>query len=162
MYPLVQFRQSDLRKTVAAALLVSGLDACWLELELTESIVMRDVFATLRALKASGVKLSIDNFGSGYSSLSYLKRFAIDKLKIDQSFIRNITVDPDDSAIIRAIISLAHELNLCVIAEGVETLEQLRFLRAQQCDFVQGFLFSKPVCAADMGLLLRNRAIVVD
>ncbi|MCD2449347.1 EAL domain-containing protein [Methylicorpusculum oleiharenae] len=160
----LQFRRRDLRETIADALKDYGLDASWLELELTESIVMSEAettIATLQALKSAGIKLSIDDFGTGYSSLAYLKRFAVDKLKIDRSFICNIPSDAEDAAIVRAIISLAHELGLCVIAEGVETMEQLRFLRDQQCDLVQGYLFSKPVSAAEMGVLLQNRSITI-
>ena len=124
-----QFR-GDLFQTVVAALSSSGLDAQWLELELTESLLMEDpetARATLLKLKGLGVNIAIDDFGSGYSSLSYLRHFPIDRLKIDQSFIRDLVTSPDDAAIARAIIALGHTMNIRVVAEGVETPEQLAF-----------------------------------
>jgi EAL domain-containing protein (putative c-di-GMP-specific phosphodiesterase class I) len=123
-------------------------EAMFLELEITESVVMRhgDVpVETLRALHAMGVRLTIDDFGTGYSSLAYLKRFPIQTLKIDRSFIKDLTVDADDDAIVSAVIALARGLGLNVVAEGVETPEQLRFLRSKRCYSVQGYLFSKPL-----------------
>jgi EAL domain-containing protein (putative c-di-GMP-specific phosphodiesterase class I) len=148
----IQFQQKNFVELVRAVLANSELDPEFLELELTESIVMRDtqsVIASLHALKEIGVRMSIDDFGTGYSSLNYLKQLPIDKLKIDQSFVRDISVDPDDAAITAAIINLAKCLKLQVIAEGVETQEQLKFLRLLGCDEIQGFLFSKPLPAAD-------------
>ena len=145
-------------EVVGAALDDSHLPARWLELELTESTVMgapETNARMLHALRAMGVKLSIDDFGTGYSSLSYLKRFPIDTLKIDQSFVRDIVSDPNDAAIIDAIIALARSLNIGVIAEGVETTEQLHFLRDSGCDSYQGFLFSEPLATADFERLLR-------
>ncbi len=156
-----QFYQHDLVKTVAAALQNSALAAKYLEIELTESLVMTDVeraIAILRDLKTLGVHISIDDFGTGYSSLSYLKRFPIDVLKIDQSFVRDITDDADDAAIVTSIISLAHSLRLKVIAEGVETAEQLAYLREHDCDQIQGYYFSKPLPLDALGLLLEQHA----
>ena len=156
-----QFR-GDLFQTVTAVLASSGLDAQWLELELTESLLMEDpetARATLLKLKGLGVKLAIDDFGSGYSSLSYLRHFPIDRLKIDQTFIRDLTTSPDDAAIARAIIALGHNMNLRVVAEGVETVEQLAFLRDNGCDVMQGFLYSEPVSADDcLALMVRQAA----
>ncbi|MEO5340239.1 MAG: EAL domain-containing protein [Magnetococcus sp. MYC-9] len=144
----VHFKQPDFIDTVISVLHRSGLEAHWLELELTESIAMGDVETThakLNRLSDAQIQLAIDDFGTGFSSLSYLKRFPIDTLKIDQSFVRNCTQDADDAAIIRAFIQLAHSLSLTVIAEGVETEEQLRFLRSEHCDEVQGYLYSRPL-----------------
>jgi diguanylate cyclase (GGDEF)-like protein/PAS domain S-box-containing protein len=154
-----QFR-GDLFQTVAAALAASGLDAQWLELELTESLLMEDpetARATLLKLKGLGVNIAIDDFGSGYSSLSYLRHFPIDRLKIDQTFIRDLATSPDDAAIARAIIALGHNMNIRVVAEGVETAGQLEFLRDNGCDVMQGFYFSEPVSAGDcLGLMMRQ------
>ncbi|BBI99739.1 hypothetical protein FGKAn22_14320 [Ferrigenium kumadai] len=156
----LQFRRGNLLETVASALERSGLPARYLELELTESILLHDIEAamqTLHALKAMGVKLSIDDFGTGYSSLSYLKRLAVDKLKIDQSFVRDLTEDPEDAAIVKAIIQLGHTLQLSIIAEGVETDAQLAFLRNYGCDEVQGYFFSRPLPAEEAsGLLAKD------
>ncbi|HZS46320.1 MAG TPA: EAL domain-containing protein [Blastocatellia bacterium] len=154
-----QFQKPNLVQTVAEILGETGLDPKKLELELTESAVMKNpetAIATLRELKAMGLQISIDDFGTGYSSLSYLKRFPLDILKIDQSFMRDATKDPNDAAIVKAIITLAHSLNLLVIAEGVETEEQLHFLRQLGCDEMQGFLFSRPLPADDMKKLLMD------
>jgi len=132
----------------------TGMDPQYLELELTEGIVMQgegSIQRRLHKLKDLGVKLAIDDFGTGYSSLSYLKRFPIDKLKIDQSFVRDIIDDQDDLAITRAVISLGHSLRLTVIAEGVETEQQLSFLREEGCDQAQGFFFSRPLSVKALG-----------
>jgi diguanylate cyclase (GGDEF)-like protein/PAS domain S-box-containing protein len=146
----VQFRRGDLLQSVTQALAVSGLDPSRLELELTESLLLDDaeqVLETVRRFKSLGVNLSIDDFGTGYSSLAYLKRFAVDKLKIDQSFVRDIATDPDDAAIVRAIISMARSLKLKVIAEGVETAELASFLKLYHCHEAQGYHYAKPMPA---------------
>jgi diguanylate cyclase (GGDEF)-like protein/PAS domain S-box-containing protein len=145
-----QFTQKALVQSTADVLHATGLEPRFLELELTESMVMSDVdnaITILRNLKGLGIHISIDDFGTGYSSLSYLRRFPIDVLKIDQSFIKDLTVDADAAAIVVAVISLAHSLRLQVIAEGVETAEQLAFLRAHGCDQIQGHYFSRPIGA---------------
>lgn len=156
-----QFRERTLIAQVALALRDSGLEPRLLELELTESLVMEDLdkaLQSMKALRAMGVQLSIDDFGTGYSSLSALKRFPIARLKIDQSFVRDIPGDEEDKAIAKTIIALGHELNLKVIAEGVETEQQLEFLRAHGCDEMQGYLFSRPVPPAELAALVRMRA----
>jgi diguanylate cyclase (GGDEF)-like protein/PAS domain S-box-containing protein len=154
-----QFLQPGLLDVVEKALAESGLPPQQLELELTESILMRDsdvIIETLRRFKKMGVQLSIDDFGTGFSSLSYLKRFDLDRLKIDQSFVRDITSDPDDLAIARAVIALGHSLGLKVIAEGVESGEQLELLRANGCDEIQGYYFSRPQPAAEIPRFFRG------
>ncbi len=153
----VQFRNPKLHEIVVDALNSSGLDCDGLELEVTESMLMNDpkvTIATLRKLKEAGLKISIDDFGTGYSSLSYLKQFPIDSLKIDRSFVRDVTSNPDDAAIATAIILMGHSLKLNVVAEGVETESQLAFLRVLQCNEIQGFLFSPPVPAEKAAELL--------
>lgn len=142
-----QFLQPNLVKEIAAILHETQLEPKYLELEITESMTM-DVdhaVATLRDLKNIGVKISVDDFGTGYSSLSYFRKFPIDKLKIDRSFVRDIELDPNDAAIVTTIVSMARHLNLNVIAEGVETLEQLQFLKMHQCNEFQGYLLSPPL-----------------
>jgi EAL domain-containing protein (putative c-di-GMP-specific phosphodiesterase class I) len=131
---------------------------------LTESQLMdnvESVISTFHQLRALGVKLAIDDFGTGYSSLSYLKRFPVDYVKIDQTFIRELSVGGEDAAITRAIIALAHSLELKVVAEGVETQAQMDFLKAQHCDEIQGFLISRPVEAAALARLLKEQAGVL-
>jgi EAL domain-containing protein (putative c-di-GMP-specific phosphodiesterase class I) len=155
-----QFRQKNLAETIDKVLYNTGLDPQYLELELTESIIMQGEETTitmLNKLKAMGIRLSIDDFGTGYSSLSYLKRFPLDTIKVDRSFVRDITTDPDDAAITVAIIALGHSLNLKVIAEGVETEKQLAFLSKQKCDEMQGYLFSPPVPAEVITQMLQER-----
>ncbi|MEW6372059.1 MAG: EAL domain-containing protein [Pseudomonadota bacterium] len=145
-----QFHQQNLVQLVGQILAETGCDAAQLELEITESVVMADpvgATATLQELSDMGVSLSIDDFGTGHSSLSYLKRFPIHALKIDRSFVRDLTTDADDAAIVCAVIALAHTMQLKVIAEGVETEEQLAFLREHRCDQFQGYFFSPPVSA---------------
>ena len=148
-----RFAEAHLPAAVAEALSSAGLEGRHLCLELTESVMMENVeetIATLLELKKLQVKISIDDFGTGYSSLSYLKRLPIDTLKIDQSFVRNMPADADDAAIATLIISMAHSLALSVVAEGVETEEQMRALRSQQCDVMQGYLVSRPVSAGEI------------
>ena len=147
-----QFHQEDLDAVIGGILQATGIDPPLLELELTESMLMSDPEAaviTLKNLKAYGVRLSVDDFGTGYSSLSYLKRFPLDALKIDHAFVRDVITDADDAAIAVAIISLAHNLKLKVVAEGVETEAQLNFLRAHGCDEMQGYYFARPLPIAD-------------
>src|SRR4029077_980826 len=138
---------------VARVLEQTGLDPAFLELEITESVVMQhpeQAVTLLNKLKAFGIHLSIDDFGTGYSSLNYLKRFPLDTLKIDRTFIRDLPGDSDDAAITQAIVAMAHSLRLSVVAEGVETAEQLSFLRDYECDEIQGYYFSKPRPANDI------------
>ncbi len=154
----VQFRQAGFVEAVAGGLAASGLDASLLELEVTERTVMHDAdvnIGTLSALHRMGVELSLDDFGTGYSSLAYLKRFPVGKLKIDRSFIRDLEVDPDDQAIASTIVSMGRNLRLTVLAEGVETAEQLRLLRNMGCDMAQGFFFSRALPAAEIFELLQ-------
>ena len=158
-----QFQQPGLIEQLRAVLADTGLPATSLELEITESALMQqgqDAVAMLMALKDLGVRLAIDDFGTGYSSLAYLKRFPLDKLKIDQSFVRDIPNDPGDMGITAAIIALARTLRLEALAEGVETAEQLAFLREQGCDTYQGYLFSRPVPAEEFALRLRTSWII--
>jgi diguanylate cyclase (GGDEF)-like protein len=157
----VQFRRLDLVDTVRCALTDAGIDAQYLEIELTETAVMSDPEESveiLERLSRMGVIVSVDDFGTGYSSMSYLRRFPIDKLKIDRSFITNVMTSADDAAIVQAIISLAHSLRLTVVAEGVETAEQVAFLQKHGCDQYQGYYFSRPVEAAAFAELLRTGA----
>lgn len=147
-----QFGHKDLVETVTRALKDSEMDPNHLEMEITESTVMQNPeksIATLRQFKDMGIRISIDDFGTGYSSLNYLRRIPFDSLKIDRSFVMNINTSPDDAAIVRAIIAMAHSLKLKVVAEGVETEEQFAFLRELECDEVQGYLFSKPLPAEE-------------
>ncbi|MFZ6646496.1 putative bifunctional diguanylate cyclase/phosphodiesterase [Undibacterium sp. TJN25] len=152
-----QLHHGDLAQIVRHALEETGLPPSLLELEITESMMMHNMdasIATLHQLKQMGVYLSVDDFGTGYASLSYLKKFPVDCLKIDQSFVRDIVVDKDDAAIVKAIISLGHILNLSVIAEGVETQEQARFLQQNACDCAQGYYFGRPMDNDAFSLLI--------
>jgi diguanylate cyclase (GGDEF)-like protein len=156
-----QFHAPQMTETVVSALKASGLAPQYLGIELTESAVMGNAerhIRTLHELKALGVTLSIDDFGTGYSSLSYLKRFPLDELKIDRSFVSGVDTDPDNAAIVIAIIAMAHCLGLSVVAEGVETQAQLAFLKSKACDECQGFLFAKPMPAEAFGKLLAGSA----
>jgi diguanylate cyclase (GGDEF)-like protein/PAS domain S-box-containing protein len=155
-----QFVEGDLDEEVGAALRAHDITPDLLELELTESSLMANTertMVTLRKLKSRGVQISIDDFGTGYSSLAYLRRFPIDKIKIDIAFVRDVTTNSDDAAIVLAIIGMAHSLKLEVIAEGVETAAQLSYLRRHHCDQIQGFYFSRPLAAADMEGALRGQ-----
>lgn len=143
-----QFQQKNLVGTISRIFQETGLDPQYLGLEITESIAMKNADFTISALnelKKMGVHLSLDDFGTGYSSLSYLKRFPLETLKIDRSFVRDITTDPNDAAIVTAVVALAHSLKLSVVAEGVETEGQLTFLKSHQCDHVQGYIYSHPL-----------------
>ena len=161
-----QFQQATFMADVAHILKETNLDPRWLELELTESSIMKDpevAIEKLHELKLMGIKVAVDDFGTGYSSLNYLKRFPIDTLKIDKTFVSDVCKDPHDTAIVRAIINLGHALDLTVIAEGVETKEQLQYLSALECDVVQGFLFSKALYAkAFEELLIEQRRVTSE
>jgi diguanylate cyclase (GGDEF)-like protein len=155
-----QFGQQNVTSLVSRVLADTGLAARHLDLELTESMLMSDsesMLAALRDIKAIGVTLTLDDFGTGYSSLAYLKRFPIDVIKIDRSFVRNITTDPNDASLTRTIVLMAKSLKMKTVAEGVETPGQLGFLNAIKCDAVQGYYFSEPVNAAALTEMLRNQ-----
>jgi diguanylate cyclase (GGDEF)-like protein/PAS domain S-box-containing protein len=156
-----QFRQDNLVRTVAEVLEETGLGARYLELELTESMVMHDapqLVAMLGELKRLGVQIALDDFGTGYSSLSYLKRFPVDRLKVDRSFVEHLATDADDATIVRAIITLGHNLGLKVVAEGVELPEQVDFLRLNRCDEAQGFIYCPPIEPTELAARLAKRA----
>ena len=155
----VEFRDPNFLQNVCAALKDSRLEPRYLELELTESSLMQHAESTtdvLLALKGMGVQIAIDDFGTGYSSLSYLRQFPIDVLKVDQSFVHEISADPVRTSIVRAVISMGKSLGHRVIAEGVETREQLAFLQAQRCGEGQGYYFSRPVVAEQFAKLLET------
>jgi EAL domain-containing protein (putative c-di-GMP-specific phosphodiesterase class I) len=154
----LQFRRLDLVETVRLALSDAGVDARYLEIELTETALMthpEESVEILERLSRMGVIVSVDDFGTGYSSMSYLRRFPIDKLKIDRSFISHLMTSADDASIVRAIISLAHGLRLKVVAEGVETAEQVAYLQKLGCDQFQGYYFGRPVNASAFEQLMR-------
>jgi EAL domain-containing protein (putative c-di-GMP-specific phosphodiesterase class I)/CheY-like chemotaxis protein len=156
-----QFADSGLQQTVAHAIAAHGIAPELLALEVTESALMDDTERTAAAmatLRTMGVKVAIDDFGTGYSSLAYLKRFPVDALKIDIAFIRDVTVDPGDAALVDAIIAMAHSLDLEVVAEGVETEAQLAYLARHRCDQIQGYYFSRPVPAMQFQRLLLEGA----
>ena len=158
----VQFRQQDLAGVVRRVLDETGLDPKWLELEITEGMIMDQVdtvVETMRSLRVLGVDLAIDDFGTGFSSLAYLQRFPVNRLKIDRSFVTNICTNPGDAAITRAIIALAHDLGMTVIGEGVESRDQYLHLAREGCDEAQGFYFSKPMIASEMTQWLRARSV---
>ena len=153
------------RQLITQVLDETGLDPSLLELELTERELVEDLNVAaqeLRELRLLGVGMAIDDFGIGYSFLSYVKSFPVDRLKIDQSFVRNLHTDTNDAAIVRAIISLAHGLQMAVVAEGVETVEQLTHLAGEGCDEIQGFYFSRPLPSAELEDILQKEAAVTD
>jgi len=155
----MEFRDEEFIESVFAILKETRLDPEFLELELTESVLMKraeSAASVLKALRARGVQVAVDDFGTGYSSLSYLRKFPIDALKIDQSFVREITCAPAETTIVAAIISMGRSLNLRVVAEGAETQEELAFLQAHECDQAQGYFFSRPVGARQFAKLLEN------
>lgn len=155
-----QFLHHNLMKSIEEAILKSRFDARLLEFEITESVAMHnaeDSIGIMRQLKARGMSLALDDFGTGYSSLAYLKRFPIDKLKIDKTFVRDIPEDQNDLAIVSAIIAMAHALGLKVQAEGVETHAQADFLRDCGCEFAQGYLFGRPLPADEFEALLASQ-----
>jgi EAL domain-containing protein (putative c-di-GMP-specific phosphodiesterase class I) len=155
----IEFRGDRLLERVFSTLGDTGLDPEYLELELTESVLMKHAESTssiLKQLRAKGVRLAVDDFGTGYSSLSYLRKFPIDSLKIDQSFVRQITSSPEETSLVTAVISMGRSLKLRVIAEGVETQEELEFLQAHNCDEAQGYYFSRPVAPAQFAKLLAD------
>jgi EAL domain-containing protein (putative c-di-GMP-specific phosphodiesterase class I) len=155
----MEFRDEHFLQGVFAILKESGLDPRCLELELTESVLMKHAKSTesiLEALRAEGVQLAVDDFGTGYSSLSYLRKFPINTLKIDQSFVRQITTAPDRTTIVTAVISMGRSLSLRVIAEGVETQEELIFLQAHQCDEAQGYYFNQPMLPEEFAKLFET------
>ncbi|HCI13643.1 MAG TPA: hypothetical protein DFK12_06700 [Gallionellaceae bacterium] len=160
-----QFRSGNLDTRLAEAIERHGIAAHHLEIELTESMLMQELdraIETMHKVKQLGVKISLDDFGTGYSSLGYLSRFPIDTLKIDQSFVRGVPSVADDAEIASAIIGLAHRMKLRVVAEGVETADQLSFLRSNECDEVQGYYFSKPIPADDFAALVRSGKTLTD
>jgi EAL domain-containing protein (putative c-di-GMP-specific phosphodiesterase class I) len=155
-----QFMSATLLDDVAGTIRETGVDPRWIEFEVTESVMLPDpqqAVKLLRNLKAMGVRLTIDDFGTGYSSLSYLKRLPIDCVKIDASFIRGIPVDASDVAITETILAMARSLGLKVVAEGVETLDQVRFLERRRCDEMQGYYFSKPLPAEELTAYLEEQ-----
>ena len=160
----LEFQNNDFLESIRAVLEETGLEPRYLELELTESVLMQDAGSTdsmLHALANLGVKLAIDDFGTGYSSLSYLRKFPINTLKIDQSFVNQMCSNPEDAAIVSAVISMGKNLKLCVIAEGVESLEQSAFLQAQHCDEGQGYYFGRPMVAEVLATLLKTGVTLI-
>jgi EAL domain-containing protein (putative c-di-GMP-specific phosphodiesterase class I) len=155
----IELRSGAFLEKLFTTLHETGLEPTSLVLEVTESVLMKHAEAAtsiLRALREKGVKVAIDDFGTGYSSLGYLRKFPLDGLKIDQSFVRQIDTAGEDTAIVSAVIGMAQSLKLRVIAEGVETLEELEFLRAHKCDAAQGYYFSRPVVAQEFERLLKT------
>jgi EAL domain-containing protein (putative c-di-GMP-specific phosphodiesterase class I) len=154
----VELRQENITEQILATIAEAGLEPHQLELEITETALMQDVDASaalLKGLHGRGLHIAVDDFGTGYSSLNYLKRFSVDTLKIDRSFVRELAVNSDDGTVVAAIIAMAHRMGIRVVAEGVETEAQLGFLRSLQCDEVQGYLFAKPMPADQAEAWLR-------
>lgn len=161
----IQLVRTDMAAVIKSTLEATGLNPEYLEIELTESLLMQNVeegIVILQALKELGLHVSIDDFGTGFSSLSYLKRLPVDKLKIDQSFVKDLTTDPGDAAIVTSMITLAHNLGLTVVAEGVETPDQLDFLQQKHCDEIQGYLISRPMPAEDFSNWANQRQLVEE
>jgi EAL domain-containing protein (putative c-di-GMP-specific phosphodiesterase class I) len=159
-----QFRQPNIAEEVAEVLRETGLSPSCLVLEITESVMMDDARSSvdaLRKLKDLGVRIAVDDFGTGYSSLSYLKRFPVDYLKIDRSFINGLSEDIEDAAIVQAVVTLAQTLGLQTVAEGVETTQQVSYLRALGCTLVQGYCFSKPLVSEAAGMMLATDRRIV-
>jgi EAL domain-containing protein (putative c-di-GMP-specific phosphodiesterase class I) len=159
----IQFRSNDFLGNLTTILADTGLDPHFLELELTESALMSwaDIEPTLQTLRETGVRVSVDDFGTGYSSLSYIRKLPLDSIKIDQSFVRQVSPPPRDTAIVSAIIAMARSLKLRVIAEGVEMTEELEFLNAEGCDEAQGFYLGRPVPADQFAKQLENQSTLV-
>jgi EAL domain-containing protein (putative c-di-GMP-specific phosphodiesterase class I) len=159
----IQLRQKDFVRSVEKAIAVAGDGPHGLDIEITESVIMHDIEANVRKLKelrSMDVELAIDDFGTGYSSLAYIARLPVGVIKIDRAFIRNLNADADSASIVQTIISLTHSLKRKVVAEGVETQEQVQLLRLLRCDQYQGFLFSKPLPADEVErLLVSSRTI---
>ncbi|MBD2436179.1 EAL domain-containing response regulator [Nostoc sp. FACHB-110] len=162
---VVEFKSIDLTYKISEFIKINNLEPQYLEIELTESMIMQDInsaIATMNKLQTLGVKIAIDDFGTGYSSLVYLKNLPVNTLKIDRYFIHNVSIDSQKSAITKALIEMAHNLNMRVVAEGVETEEELNFLRHHHCDAMQGYLFSRPLPAADFeNFLWSNRHLYI-
>jgi len=159
----VELCDKDFVSGVRSVLSETGLDPRYLELELTETVLMQDwqsAAEVLQGLKEIGVQLALDDFGTGYSSLSHLKRFPIDSLKIDQSFTHDLTVDANDASIVNAVIGMGKSLNMRVLAEGVETEEQLAFLKGQNCPEAQGYYFGRPMAVGEFAQLLGKSAML--
>jgi EAL domain-containing protein (putative c-di-GMP-specific phosphodiesterase class I) len=158
-----QFRQKSLAENIAAILKETGVEPRFFGFEITESMLIHnveEVVDTLLKLSNMGLEISIDDFGTGYSSLSYLKRFPINKLKIDKSFVDDIATHPDDAAIVKAIIAMAHGLQMKVVTEGVETIQQLDFLRLHGSEQYQGYIFSKPLPATEIVEKLQRQSFI--
>jgi EAL domain-containing protein (putative c-di-GMP-specific phosphodiesterase class I) len=156
-----ELRARDFVANVQSVLAETGLPPYYLELELTETLLLQDAKFTaivLQALKGLGVRLALDDFGTGYSSLGHLRRFPMDTLKIDQSFVRDLATDADDASLVSAVISMGRSLHMLVVAEGIETQQQLAFLQDHACPEGQGYYFSAPVAAVEFGQLLKRDA----